>query len=87
MTQEQVAAELGVRHTTVGRWEKGEMRLSTQDLERLAVIYGATTTQLAAAPAAASDVAILDKLHSIANGMDPAVLARWMAIGEDLKRK
>ena len=84
MSLETVASALGVRHTTVSRWERGLMKLSTSDLERLAIIYGATLSQLQAAPQSAGIVARLDRTQQIVKRMSPDDLERWLALGESL---
>ena len=86
LSLEEVGAILHKRHSTISRWERGLMKLSTDDLEALAEIYGCTATQLAAPPAAANLVSTLDSLQQIACDMDPDILARWLQIGRDLKR-
>jgi len=87
MTLEQVGHALGKRHTTVGRWEKGEMKLSTQDLESLASLYAATPSQLLAPPASAEMVELLDRVQSILSGMDADTRSQWLALGDKLTRR
>src|ERR1700722_20138453 len=87
LSQERVAAELGKRHTTIGRWERGEMKLSTEDLEALARIYGATVHQVQMPPEAAELVSRLDRAQSIMDSLNPTDLERWLALGESLVRK
>lgn len=87
LSQEHVANVLGKRHTTIGRWERGAMKLSTDDLEQLARIYRASVKQLLAPPAAADMVATLDALQQIAHDMDPETLRSWIAIGQKLAAK
>lgn len=84
LSQEQVANALKKRASTISRWERGEMNLTTADLERLAVLYGASISQLSAPPAAAEIVAVLGSLQNIASEMDPQMLQHWMAIGRKL---
>ena len=87
LSQERVASMLGVRHTTIGRWEKGTMRLSTEDLQSLSRVYGATVSQLQAQPEAAAMVGRLDKVQAIIEHMSEDDLNHWLAIGERLNRK
>lgn len=86
LSQEQVANMLGKRHTTIGRWERGRMKLSTADLEALSKIYNASVAQLNAPPATADLVKVLDRVQGIVSGMPADVLERWLTLGEDLKR-
>lgn len=87
MTQEAVAAALGVRHMTVSRWETGKIKISGQNLARLAELYSSTVPQLMAEPALASEIDLLDRLHSLAKDMAPDALAHWLWMGEQLSKK
>jgi transcriptional regulator with XRE-family HTH domain len=87
LSQEAVGAKLGVKHTTIGRWEKGTMALSTADLERLAAVYGATGTQIFAPPQERDLVERLDRVQGILTTMDPEALEHWLAIGRSLARR
>lgn len=69
MTLEVVASHLGVRHTTVSRWEAGSVRISGADLERLASLYQASITQLVASPSAAALVHSLDRFQTVIDRM------------------
>lgn len=69
LTLEHVGNVFDVRHTTVSRWEKGEMRVSTADLERLADLYQTSITQLMAPPAAADMVKSLDRFQAAIDGL------------------
>lgn len=82
-----VAERLGVAHTTVGRWERGEVPLTTRDLEDLATIYGITRRQLEFSPTAAEMIAFLDRAQHIIEDMPAVDLERWLAIGESLRLK
>ena len=86
LTQEAVAASLGVRHTTIGRWELGKMKLAATDLERLAALYGASVSQLQGPPAAATLIARLDRTQKIVERMSADDLEKWLALGEALIR-
>lgn len=74
------------RHTTIGRWERGEMKLSTSDLQRLADVYGITVTQLISPPEAAELVILLDRAQNIFDSLSPEDRERWLQLGERLKR-
>jgi transcriptional regulator with XRE-family HTH domain len=84
LSQERVAEALGKRHTTIGRWERGQMKLSTADLEALASLYGATVHQLQMPPEAADLVARLDRAQAILAGLSKEDLDYWIGMGERL---
>lgn len=46
MTQELVAEQLGVSRQAVSRWEKGEARPSTANIQALAELYGIAPAEL-----------------------------------------
>jgi transcriptional regulator with XRE-family HTH domain len=48
LTQEEVAEQLSVDTTTVGRIEKGELPYNQDYLERIAIIFGVDVTDLLA---------------------------------------
>ena len=87
MSLEHVAEAIGKTHSSVSRWERGKMKLTTADLQKLAVLYGVSATQLAGPPAAASMIAVLDRTQAIAQEMDPETLEQWLSIGERLSQK
>ena len=62
------------------------MKLSTQDLQALAQIYGATITQLQAPPSSADLVAKLDRAQTIIEKLDPDALEQWLAVGDTLAK-
>ncbi len=84
LTLEQVGNILGKKQTTVGRWERGLMKISTADLEALAKIYGASMTQLMGLPRAADMVATLDRAQAIIERMDAEALEHWLSVGEKM---
>lgn len=86
LSQEHVANILGVKHTTIGRWERGVMRLSTEDLQRLAHVYGITVAELSQAPEAADLVSRLAQVQDVVEGMSPADFEHWIALGRALKK-
>ena len=86
MTQEQVGDLLGVRHTTVSRWERGLMQLSTSDLTALAALYRARVSQLLAHPGSADLVEKLDRAQAIIDSLDSDELDHWLAIGVALAK-
>lgn len=87
MSQEQVANILKKRHSTISRWERGEMRLTTEDLQALATLYGATITQLQGPPDLARLTERLERAQAVLADLSDEDLDRWLAIGESLARK
>lgn len=60
------------------------MKLSITDLELLAKLYGATTTQIQAPPEAADLVARMDRVQAILSGLSDDDLRDWIKLGERL---
>jgi len=50
LTQATAAARLGVKGSTLSRWERGGLAPRTDDLERLANAYATTVTALMSPP-------------------------------------
>lgn len=86
LSQEQLGNILGVDHTTVGRWERGRVPLTSEQFERLAHVFMATPAQLLADPMEADAVETLQEAYQIMQGMDSATLAQWLDIGRKLIR-
>ena len=86
-SQEQVANALKKRHTTISRWERGEMKLKTEDLQRLAEFYGASVPQLLGPPEVEKLTARMERAQEILALLDEDDLERWLGIGESLARK
>lgn len=87
MSMSAVGRALRKQHTTIMRWERGDMRLSTEDLEKLATIYDATPRQLMAPPLAADLVTTLDRAQGIIETMSKTALEHWLSIGETLAER
>ena len=87
LTQVAVADALGKRHTTIGRWESGKMKLTTTDLAALANVYRASVSQLQAPPAAAALISRLDKAQQILSGLSDDDMDAWLAVGTAMLRK
>lgn len=78
---------MGKKHSTIGRWEKGEVPFTLADLQKLAEIYQVTPAQLMAAPEMASFVQSLDRAQKIISNMGDEDRERWLSIGESLAHK
>lgn len=87
MTQEAVGSALGVRHTTVGRWESGSTPINTYYLTRLAALYEiAPPERILQNPSDQPDSA-LAKAGEILSKLDNADLADWLRHGDRLTRR
>ncbi len=75
---------LGLRATTIGRWEKKQVALTTADLGRLADLYSITVGQLIQHPDEADLVHTLERVQKALSGMSPDDIERWIALGESL---
>lgn len=87
LSQQTVGDKLRVTHSTISRWERGLMPISTSDLMKLAKVYEASTTQLLAAPQSSELVALLDKVQVILETLPKETVEHWIAIGESLGKK
>lgn len=63
------------------------MRLTTDDLEALARLYGATIAQLQAPPDLAELTRRMERAQNVLAALSEEDLDRWLAIGESLARK
>ena len=86
LSLETVAAALKKAHTTVSRWERGDVPITVENLEKLATIYGVTVRQLEFPPDAAALVSSRDQAQHIIADLDHDRLQQWLAIGESLRR-
>jgi transcriptional regulator with XRE-family HTH domain len=86
-SQEQVANTMQKRHTTIGRWERGEMRITTEDLQALAALYGASIAQLQGPPDLARLTARMERAQAVLDNLSDEDLERWLALGESLARR
>lgn len=84
MSLEEVGVALGKRHSTISRWERGGMKLSTEDLEALAHLYSATVNQLQMPPTVAEMVARMDRAQAVLAGLSKEDLDAWISMGERL---
>lgn len=87
LTQIDVGAALGVRHSTVGRWEIGTTPINILDMERLATLYGVEPAILLTDPLQASAPDEVDKAREILSKLDEADRADWLKSGERLARR
>lgn len=70
MTLEQVAAALDVSHTSVSRWEKGDMEITSKTLVALCRLYGVAPEMLLYPPTEAELSRRFDELRPLLERMD-----------------
>ena len=63
------------------------MRLTTDDLEALARLYGATVAQLQGPPDLAVLTRRMERAQNVLAALSDEDLDRWLGIGESLARK
>lgn len=85
LSLERVGAAIGVRHTTVGRWEKGQLPVTSADLEQLARVYGVPADRLLFDPADQS-AAALATAREVISRMEPEDVTEWLRLGDRLTR-
>jgi transcriptional regulator with XRE-family HTH domain len=83
-TQEWLAAELGVAHSTVLRWEKGTAGVDEATFAAIAQVYGITIAELSAPPADAPKARELDRLMRALPNMDEEGLRALATMAERL---
>ena len=86
MTQAKVAEALNRSHTTIGRWEKGPMKLSEENLRRLAELYNVKPNQLRFPVDEAKFVERLDRVQDIIHGMDDNDFEVFMNVAERFRK-
>jgi transcriptional regulator with XRE-family HTH domain len=74
------AAE-GLDQATLAKWESGESRVTTEDLEMLAQIYGVRTDRLFFQPGDEETPKLLAAAHEIIVGRDPEAVRAWLKSG------
>ena len=66
---------------TVAKWESGESRVTVEDLQLLAKVYGTTADRLFFPPGDALTPELLGAAHQIITTRDPAAVRAWLASG------
>ncbi len=72
LTQVALANKLGTDHTTVGRYERGELRVDAETFRKIAEVYGVTVAELNADP---NDQAKARHMHRLMEG--------WAVLDDD----
>jgi len=66
---------------TLAKWESGESRVTTEDLELLAQVYGVRTDRLFFQPGDKETPKLLEAAHEIIVGRDPEAVRAWLNSG------
>ena len=82
-----VAAALGATHTTILRYERGEMKLTRETLAQLAELYGCTPAELQFDPSERKHGQRLHAAMELVQELDPESAEKWLEIGRLLKSK
>ena len=75
-----------IDQATLAKWETGESRVTVEDLELLAKVYGVTADRLFFPPSDTATPALLKEAHSIITGRDPEAVKAWLASGQFLPK-
>jgi transcriptional regulator with XRE-family HTH domain len=69
---------------TLAKWETGETRVTVEDLDLLAKVYGVSPDRLFFAPGDRETPELLRQAHEIITSRDPEAVKRWLASGQDM---
>lgn len=86
LSLQQVADALRVTHTTVGRWEKGQMKIREEVLHALAELYKVSPRQLRAPVEQAELVRRLDLVQDIISDMDEAAFEDLLRVMQRFRK-
>jgi transcriptional regulator with XRE-family HTH domain len=84
-SQQSLADELGIAHTTVGRWEAGVSGVDDATFEAISRIYGISVAELSVHPDHAEKARAMGRLFQAVKEMDAARLAKLADLAEDLR--
>lgn len=85
LTLEGLAEQTGYAISTLSGWEKGDREVGTDDLIRLAKVYGVHPAALLMAPGdAGPKVARMIRASGLAEQMDDKAAEQWLGIGATL---
>ena len=84
-TLQQVAVALGTTHTTILRYERGDMKPPADMLRRLAELYDCLPAELQYDPAERDKGRRMHEALEILATLDPELAERWLEIGRLLK--
>lgn len=85
LTLETLAEQTGYAISTLSGWEKGSREVGTEDLVRLAAVYGVHPAALLMAPKEAGPrVARMIEASGLAERLDDDKADQWLALGRTL---
>jgi transcriptional regulator with XRE-family HTH domain len=84
LTLEKVAAEMGIAKNTLSEKENGIKRITLDELEKLAEIYGCSPLALLMAPDDGPRAEAMREAADIARTRDPQALQDWLSMGKHL---
>lgn len=84
LSQIKLAEIMEVDGTTIGRWEKNIVPLTSKQIAKLCSIFKISIPQIYAAPEDAETVARLEVAYRIVKNLDESDLNAWLKIGERL---
>jgi len=83
----EVATVLGTTHTTILRYERGQMKVPAEVINALAEIYSCVPAELQFAPEDRASGRRIHEAITLLNDLDPEIAKRWIEIGKLLKEK
>jgi transcriptional regulator with XRE-family HTH domain len=87
LTLQQVAARLGISHTTLLRYEKGAVMPPDDAIRRLAQIYDCTPAELQVEPQQRRQGQRVHLAIELAQNLPPEIAERWIEIGRILMKE
>jgi transcriptional regulator with XRE-family HTH domain len=85
LTLEHVANIIGKKVNTLSDWELGKRPVDTDELRKLADIYGCEPWMLLAAPPNTEKLGQLKRAADLIDNLPPKRVTNWLEIGDSLK--
>ena len=82
-----VGAYLGASHTTVLRYERGDMKVPADVIIRLAELYGCTPSELQFHPDNRDQGRNIHDAIQILQNLDPQIAEKWLEVGRIMQMK
>lgn len=86
-SQTRLANELGTTHPTIGRYERGELRVDDAIFRRIAAAYGITPAELAGPPDQAGRAREMHRVITAIRELDEGALRALAEMAERLPRR
>jgi transcriptional regulator with XRE-family HTH domain len=86
-TQSRLANELGTDHTTIGRYEKGQLRVDDATFSRIAEAYGISPAELSAPPEEAERAREMHRIMTAVRDLDDGSLRALADMAERLPKR